>query len=318
MFEKGAKRLVVRTPAKINLYLGVLGRRQDGYHEIDSIVVPVSLFDVMTLEETAGPIELVLEGSSGVSCDSIKNESVDRNLAVRAAAALKAAAGYAGGVRIGLEKNIPIGGGLGGGSADAAGVLIGLNELWNTGFSREKLMELGARLGCDVPALVHGGPVRMQGVGERVSGLPGADLNHGGWWLVLVNPGFGVSTGDIYARHSLSLTSVANPIKGIVSALEEGKSNLAAQGLYNALQDTVFTKYPLIEMVAENLRNAGACGVLVSGSGASVFGMARDEKDAHAISERVRNWPGYSVWSRAVRILPDGVMVAHGPLEARV
>jgi 4-diphosphocytidyl-2-C-methyl-D-erythritol kinase len=155
-------------------------------------------------------------------------------------------------------------------------------------------------------------------MGEKVSGLPMANDERGVRWLVLVNPGFGVSTGDIYSRYSLSLTSVQIPITHTISALKEGDAILAVKSLFNALQDTVFRKYPLIEIIAENLRKAGASGVLLSGSGASVFGMAHNEKHAMEICERVRGLPGCSVWSRAVRILPDGVMVAHGPLEARV
>ena len=316
MLKSGTSRIVVRTPAKVNLYLGVLGRRDNGYHDIDSVVAPVSLFDSIVLESTEEEIDLVIEKSSSVSADAIEAMRPGDNLVVKAAMALKTATGYRGGARISLEKNIPIGGGLGGGSADAAGVLVGLNNLWKTEVSREKLKEIGAKIGCDVPSLVHGGPVRMEGLGERVSGLPMA--KNSGWWLVLVNPGFGVSTADIYARHSLSLTADQIPIINMISALEEGNADLAVKGLFNALQDTVFKKYPLIEMLAENLKKAGASGVLLSGSGASIFGMARDEKHALEVSERIGSMPGYSVWSRAVRILPDGVMVAHGPLEARV
>ena len=318
MSKKDPDSLLIKTPAKINLYLGVLGKRDNGYHDIESVLVPVSLFDRMLIEKTSGSIDLVLEETSSVPVDDIKNAGATENLVVKAACVLKAETGYKGGARIRLEKNIPIGGGLGGGSADAAGILIGLNQLWDTGLSREKLIEMGGRLGCDVPALVHGGPVLMEGLGEKVSRLSIAKGDKSVLWLVLVNPGFGVSTGDIYSRYSLSLTSNQNPIKHLISALEEGDKNRADKCLFNALQDTVFRKYPLIEIVAENIRKAGASGVLLSGSGASVFGMAQSEKDANEIRERVRQLPGCSVWSRAVRILPDGVMVAHGPLEARV
>lgn len=318
MSERGNSTIVVRTPAKVNLYLGILGRRNSGYHDIESVLVPVSLFDTIVMEKTDGPAEIFIDASSSVPVDSIINCSQDENLAMRAVSALKAETGYTGGVRMRLEKNIPIGGGLGGGSADAAGVLVGLNELWKTGVSRDRLTEIGGRLGCDVPALVKGGPVLMEGLGERVTNLPIAKGDSGLWWLVLVNPGFGVSTRDIYSRYSLSLTSVQIPIKHTISALKEGDEDLAVMGLFNSLQDTVFEKYPLIQIIAENLRKAGASGVLLSGSGASVFGMARDERHACEIRERVRQLPGCSVWSSVVRILPDGVMVAHGPLEARV
>ena len=318
MSKNGSNSLLVRTPAKINLYLRVLGKRDSGYHDIESVLVPVSLHDRILLEKTEESLEVIIEDSSSVPVDAIRNGHSEDNLMIKAAMALKKNTGFQGGVRMCLEKNIPIGGGLGGGSADAAGVLIGLNQLWDTGLSRKELITLGGGLGCDIPALIHGGAVLMEGLGEKVSPVSMAKGEKSLWWLVLINPGFGVSTGDIYARYSLSLTSVLNPIKHVISALKEGDANLAVKGLFNALQDTVFRKYPLIEIIAENLAKAGSSGVLLSGSGASVFGMARDEEHARELSERVRQLPGCSVWSRAVRILPDGVMVAHGPLEARV
>ena len=313
----------VRATAKVNLYLEILGRRPDGYHDIRSVVMPVSLFDEISLESTDGLVETVLvkgKGQVAGEKDLDALTSAD-NLTTQVANDLKERTGYPGGVRIHLKKGIPVGGGLGGGSADAAAVLVALNEFWRTGLSRETLMEIGSRRGSDVPALVYGGMVVMEGRGERVTRLPGngnRSNGHGGWWLVLVNPGFSVSTRDIYSRYRSPLTSGAIPFTSLVSAIHEGNLNLVAQGLFNGLQDTVFTKYPLIEMVAEGLRKGGAIGVLVSGSGASVFGLAWDEEHARSIEERVQKELGFSVWSKVVKTLPDSVTVAHGPLEARV
>lgn len=301
--------------AKINLCLEVLGKRADGYHDLRSIVAPVSLHDTVVLKH-AKTIETVFDavdlpvGGCGELPDS------PANLTTRVARALQAATGHSGGVRIGITKRIPVGGGLGGGSADAAAVLRGLVKLWNLNITPAALSHLGASLGCDIPALLHGGVVLMEGVGERTTpfqlGTP--PTSDGKWWLIIANPGFGVSTADIYARHDLSLTSGPPLYINAVSALKGGDLNSAAQSLFNGLQATVVRKYPLVGMVLDELARAGAVGALVSGSGASVFGLARHEAHARAMAAGVRAKLDGTVWTRVVTLLPDGVMAAHGPL----
>ena len=304
----------VPAPAKVNLYLDVLGALDNGYHEIRSVVAPITLCDEVLLEPADGSIELVVEGTWRELIEALPPED---NLAMRAAARLKAETGCAHGARIRLRKEIPVGGGLGGGSADAAAVLVGLNELWGTGLAREALITMGAGLGCDVPALVHGGLVCMEGMGERVAPvLQGAPNGNHCWWLVVVNPGFRVSTRDIYTRHSQSLTSRAPDYRKVLAALAEGNPVDIAAGMFNALQPTVFRKYPLIEMLVEGLKSAGAMGAMVSGSGASAFALVRDEAHGRQVESTLRDTIDYPCWSKVTRTLPDGVTVAHGPLEA--
>ena len=315
--------LTLHPAGKINLYLEVLGVRENGYHDIRSVLVPVSLHDVLTLEKAEKEIETDVRLCEGDGGDLMgwgdQGLSPKDNLATRAALALKEASGYRGGARITLEKCVPVGGGLGGGSADAAATLKGLNELWGTGLSLSELMEIGTGLGCDVPALIHGGAVSMQGMGEDVQPLDvGAEGGGQSWFVVILNPGFRVSTADVYSRCTSSLTSVDGEFKSIVSALRTGDVELAGRNLYNGLQETVFGKYPLVRILAEVLTEAGAIGSLVSGSGASVFGFASDETHARSVVERARERLEVPVWSWITRTLPDGVMVAHGPLEARV
>lgn len=311
---RGADRLALRTPAKVNLYLEIVRRRPDGYHEIRSVVTPVSLYDRVDLESTRGRVETRMTGPFAATC---AGGACCGNITTRAAFLLKRATGYRGGAKIRVRKRIPVAAGLGGGSADAAAVLIGLNRLWNTGLSRGDLMELGARLGCDVPALIHGGPVRMEGLGEKVT--PAAIAGGRGdarLWMALVYPGFGVLTADMYARCRDGLTSRTRPYTRFLSALAEGDFVSASGGLFNGLQETVFRKYPLIQIAAESLRRAGAMGVSLSGSGGCVFGLARDRRQGRHIARCVREAMGFPVWCRVVRTLPDGVTVAHGPLEA--
>ena len=313
------KRISVEAPAKINLFLEVFDKRVNGYHDIRSLIAPISLADDLVLEGTDGTVEVA------VKVDGIPDDEVEtlcgtaNNLAGRAVHALKDATGYKGGARVSIEKKIPIGGGLGGGSTDAAATLKGLNDLWETGLSTAELADIGHHLGSDIPAMVYGKAVLVEGIGERVTCLNGSTNGcRREWWIVLVNPGFGVSTRDIYARYTSFLTSSQGAFKSMLSALETGDSELAAQNLFNSLEPVIYRKYPLLEMIAEKLREVGSCGVLPSGSGASLFGVARDEAHANDISQALGDAMGQQLWRRIAKVLPDGVTVAHGPLEARV
>ncbi len=316
MFGK-SDTLEILAPAKINLFLEILGERSDGYHDLRSILIPVSLHDELTIEHTDGPVESYLADGGTVNGESLVQSDPAGNLATRAALRLKAATGYTGGARITIKKHIPVGGGLGGGSADAAATLLGLNDLWGTGLDTGALATLGGEIGCDVPALVHGGLVLVEGLGERVHPLIDAGpAPIEAMWLILVNPGFSVCTRDVYSRCTVPLTSLNGSYNSMVCSLREGDLEGVAGALFNGLEYTVFRKFPEIELIAGALKSAGSPGVLLSGSGASVFGLARSEDHAEAIRDAVQAGLGASVWCKVVRMLPDGVMVAHGPLEA--
>ena len=311
--------ITVLAAGKINLFLDVLRRRPDGYHDIRSILLPVSLQDRLVLTNAPEGIETITDESHLPFPDGGGVGESDGNLTTRAARRLRDATGHSGGVRIHLEKHIPVGGGMGGGSADAAAVLVALNRLWGTGLAPADLMRIGAAVGSDVPALVHGGAVCMEGMGDCVRPIAGAQgTNLPEWWVVLANAGVSVSTRDIYERHSRVLTSESNAYKSIVLGLEERDLEVAARGLYNALERTVFAKYPLLEMMAQALRECGAAGARLSGSGGTVFALARGRAHAVQVETEFRRRFGAWAWSQVVLTLPDGVMVAHGPLEARV
>ena len=181
-----ARRLVLRTAAKVNLTLEVLGKRADGYHEITTVMQAVDLSDRIILDD-ADDLELCC-GAADLPTDA-------RNLALQAALALRQAAGVARGARIELDKRIPVAAGLGGGSANAAGVLVGLNRLWGLRWSVERLDEIAATLGSDVPFFLRGGAALGTGRGEKVAALPARSLA-----LVLVNPRFPSSTAEMYGR----------------------------------------------------------------------------------------------------------------------
>lgn len=304
----------VLAPAKVNLYLEVLGERANGYHDIRSIMVPISLCDRITIEKMHGEIDTVIGTRGDIRDCAEKIASNGSNIATRAAEALKKYAQYRGGAHICIEKSIPLGGGLGGGSADAAAVLRGLNECWGLNMPVRKLMEIGSTIGCDIPGILYGGAVCVQGLGEHVTPVPMHKANgNGKWWLVLVNPGIHVSTKDIYTRCKTALTSTKRPITNAISALESGDVERAARGLFNGLEATVFLKYPMICMIAERLKKAGVIGSLLCGSGASVFGLARNEEHAREIAARFADNPGFPAWSRVVSTMPDGVIGSTRP-----
>ena len=248
--------------AKVNLSLEVLGRRPDGYHEIRSVVLPISLSDTLTLDDAA-------EGA--VVSDSPYG---DNDLAVRAAKALLSD-GARGGVSISMAKRIPAGGGLGGGSADAAAVLVALNSMWNLGRSPMELAAIGARVGSDVPSLVLAQhfrrPVLMEGRGERVRILRDDEIValDIGEFVVLANPGTSSSTAEVYAR--------CRPASG------------AERGFANGLQSAACELYPEISAVIDALSAAGAARVMMTGSGSTAFGFADDESSAEKIAAHMKS-----------------------------
>jgi len=299
------KRIEIQAPAKVNLFLDILGKRPDKYHDIRSLLVPVALFDKVVIETRGQGIETIVDSKimfEGIPWPVSMVKDAD-NLTTRAARLLKETTGYPGGARIVLEKRIPIAGGLGGGSSDAAAVLNGLNTIWNTGLSREELMNLGSSLGSDVPALVHDGVVCMEGTGDRVTPVP---MNTGcSLWMVLVNPGFGVSTTDIYSRYTPDLTSVSSQtmFDRVLSGLADGCQQRIAGGLFNVLQKTVFRKYPLLELIKKELEKAGAMGVLLSGTGATVFALVQDADHGRKVEVRLRESVDCPVWTGIVKAI---------------
>ena len=311
MFATHGK-LVLEAPAKINLSLEVLGKRADGYHELRSVVMPVALCDRVELTLGGRAIEVAVTADAGV--DLSRLGPPDANLAYRAARLMQLHHGAPAGLSIKIHKRIPIGGGLGGGSADAAAVLAGLNQLGRLGLPSGILQTLGAELGSDVPALLCGGAVRMEGRGERVASiLADAPRPVPGFWLVIANPGVFVPTCEAYRTCICTggLTERPNSFNNVVSSVRRGDVFGAAAALFNGLEPGVFAAYPATAGLVAHLRDAGGLGVLLSGSGASVFALVRDK--AHG--EDVRRKLGAGVWSTVTKTLPDGVMVAHGPLE---
>ena len=196
--------------AKINWTLDIVGKREDGYHLMDMLMQPISLADDITLL----PQEELTLSVSGFP----RVNPGPENLALRAAVLLKQATGYTGGASIHVHKRIPVGAGMGGGSADAAGVLAGLNRLWGTGLTQAELETLGLQLGADVPFCLRGGLQRAQGVGELLTPLPCGGL----YWLVVIQPCPGLSTKEVFSRFSLEACEGKPDTQGAAEALAQG------------------------------------------------------------------------------------------------
>ena len=256
----------LRAPAKVNLRLEVFGKRPDGFHEIKTWICPISLADEVTLEQTNEPTVTV--SSSDPDLPSGRD-----NLAHRAAALFLEETGINRGIKIHILKRIPVAAGLGGGSSDAAAVLRGMNMLWETNLSQERLMEVGAVLGSDVPFFVLGRSAVMGGRGERlVALLPPVQT-----WMVVINPGVPLSTQKVYETGGWGLTKPGRDTKIVVYPQDREKLR---HFLRNDLERPAIWLMPVIDKAKRCLRGVGAHGTLMAGSGPSVFGLFPGQKEA--------------------------------------
>ena len=281
------KKVFLRSPAKVNLWLEVLGKRKDGYHNIESIIDTVSLYDRITLQETPGRIEV---SSNGLKIPQKKN------LVYQSALLLKSELKIKDGVKIKVEKGIPLSSGLGGGSSDAATTLLGLNKLWKVNLTYERLIDLAAKLGSDVPFFIKKGRCLVRGRGELVSLLSSSPKI----WYVIVVPKISVSTKIVYRQLGRNLTQRKNSIK-ILSALNQGDLEKIGKEIFNRLEEVSLEKYPMIRSFKEGLKKSGALAVLMSGSGGALFGIARSKEDACLIASRLKKGKVFVVGSQQNR-----------------
>jgi 4-diphosphocytidyl-2-C-methyl-D-erythritol kinase len=278
------RRLAVSASAKVNLTLEVLGKRSDGYHEIATVLQAVDLADRIMLEDASDSVVF------GTDSPNVPPDA--DNLVARAAALLKHAAGVERGARLRLEKRIPVAAGLGGGSSDAAATLLGLNRLWRLRWSLGRLAEVAAVLGSDVPFFLRGGRALATGRGECVRRLEGG----GGYAIVLVNPNLALSTREVYGRVTERVFSDGARTQAMIRALARRNAAQVAASLYNGLERVVEPAYPVIGQMKAALVGAGALGAAMSGSGPTVFGIARSRDHARQIRRRVAR-ASWSCWS---------------------
>lgn len=264
-------------PAKVNYRLDVLRKRPDGYHDLRMIMQRVDLCD--TIEITLGAKEGIR-----VTCGRDGVPDGPGNIAWRAAEALLALAAQPVGIDIAITKNIPVAAGLGGGSSDAATVLMGLNELLGLGLSDERLMEIGVTLGADVPFFVFKKTALAEGIGEKLTAIDRVPQA----WIVLVNPNVHVSTSWVY--QNLQLTS-GRDIHTIPSFFDSIGDLCAILG--NDLETVTVRRFPVIREIKERLKTAGASCALMSGSGPTVFGIFAGEAEARRAAETIAHESGW-------------------------
>jgi 4-diphosphocytidyl-2-C-methyl-D-erythritol kinase len=284
---------VLSAAAKVNLTLEVLGRRADGYHEIATVMQTVDLADRLTLEDADG-LEL------RTSAPDVPTDAT--NLALRAAVALRDAAGVHRGVRIRLDKRIPVAAGLGGGSTDAAAVLVGLNRLWRLRWPLGRLEGIATTLGMDVPFFLRGGTALGTGRGERLHPVAGPGLA-----LVLVNPGLGASTAETYGRVTSAMYTDGAHSRALLAALRSRRTGRVAEHLCNGLEGAVGPVQQHVVKIKAALLAAGALGASMSGSGPTVFGLARSWEHARQLRARLARvswscWAVRTIRGPAVRI----------------
>ena len=267
----------ILSPAKINLFLQVTGKRPDGLHELFSLMCCLDFFDIIFLQFGGNKIE--------IESSSLQIPIDETNVAHKAATLFFKTLKTTDGLNIRIEKSIPVAAGLGGGSSNAASVLIGLNQHYEFPFSRDELMSMGLELGADVPFFLFQKPAFASGVGEKLEAYPGSLPYH----ILLLHPGIEVHTGEVFQNLNLRLTKCK---KIITKPFLKQSGFDASLHLCNDLETVTISKHPVIESLKKQLLALGALGALMSGSGPTVFGLFSDPRKAdearQAIGRNIR------------------------------
>lgn len=263
--------------AKINLGLDVLGKREDGYHEVRMIMQTIRMYDQLDMRKSVEPGIHLTTNKKYIPVD-------ENNLVWRAAKLMMDTCGIMEGVSIHLHKVIPVAAGMAGGSSDAAATLVGMNRLFHCGLSKEKLMELGVQIGADVPYCVLRGTALAEGIGEKLTVLPPMP----DCWILIGKPGISVSTKYVYTALDLNTDTVHPDIDGMKKALEDGNLYGITERMGNVLQDVTIPAYPEVERIKEQMKALGAVNAMMSGSGPTVFGIFDNEEKAQEACQKLR------------------------------
>ncbi len=275
----------VDCPAKINLFLEILGERDDGYHEVTTVMQTIELYDRLFFRVKKSGVDIYCSDSS-VPTD-------ERNLIFKAAQLLLDETGVKCGVRVEIEKRIPVASGLGGASSNAAGAFIALNQLWNLGLTKDSLLNLSGKVGTDIAFFIHlanddssafsGGTLLGKGRGNELTDIPSLPDSR----LILVAPSFAVSTKRAYESLHLELTGSKKDSKMIIDTFQSGDLSMISKFLFNRFEEVVVPKYPVIGSIKRELLQEGAAGALMSGSGPVVFGLFPDSEKTKRIAKEI-------------------------------
>lgn len=266
--------LIIDAYGKINLALDVLYKRSDGYHEINTVMQQISLKDRLIFKELDKGIEIESRG--------LKVPLDGSNLVCKAWEHLKAISGIDKGIHITIEKNIPIAAGLAGGSTDAAATLKALNQLWNLNLSKERLMEIGVKIGADVPFCLLGGTALAEGIGEVLTPLDSFQGVH----ILLGNPGIGVSTEYAYGKLDLK-NKDPHDLNRLLACIKSRDLECVGESVENIMEAEIIGENPIIKAIKQNMLSTGALGTLMSGSGPTVFGIYQDKPSIIKAKEKL-------------------------------
>lgn len=262
--------------AKINLGLDVVGRLENGYHEVKMVMQTVGIYDELSFTK--------VESGITVTTDSGELPTDENNLIYKAAKLMIETYGIQEGVRIHLQKNIPIAAGMAGGSTDAAATMKGINRLFDLGCTLKELMELGVKIGADVPYCILGGTALAEGIGEKLTALPEAPE----CYLLVAKPDISVSTKYVYEHLDAEGVAEHPDIDGMVKAIEEGSLQGILNRMGNVLENVTVKAHPVIDTIKERMKELGAVGSMMSGSGPTVFGIFLEEAKAQEAYEQIK------------------------------
>lgn len=271
------RQIELKALAKINLGLDVLGKRENGYHDVRMIMQSIYLYDDVKIEKTE---------ESGIFLETNLHflPTDSSNIAYKAAQMLLEEFDISQGVKIGLNKHIPVAAGLAGGSSNAAAVLFGMNRLFALHLTQEELMERGVKLGADVPYCIMRGTVLAEGIGEQLHKLPAMPK----CTVLIAKPPVSVSTKMVYEALDAKEILVHPDIDGLIQGLEQGSLRRVASCMGNVLEDVTIPMYPVIDKIKEEMQACGALNAMMSGSGPTVFGLFENRADARKAQARIR------------------------------
>ena len=267
----------IKAYAKINISLDIVGKREsDGYHLLKMIMQNIDLYDEISIEKQK-------EGIT-ITCNKNYVPTDSRNLAYKAASLFKETYNIKDGVHIDIVKNIPVSAGLAGGSTDAAAVLKLMNKIFEVNVSDEELMNIGLKLGADIPYCINGGTALCEGIGEKITTLPPFKDKI----LVLVKPSFGVSTKEVYKSFNLDRVKVHPKTESLIEAMEQDNLYYVANNMKNLLENVTLRKHNILIKIKEDMNRYGAVGSMMSGSGPSVFAFFDDMLKAQRCYEKMK------------------------------
>lgn len=273
--------MILQAPAKINLTLDVVGKREDGYHDVRMIMETVSLYDTIILHKTRGGIEL--------KCNLYYVPTDERNIAFKAAKIFFEETGINCGISINIKKRIPVAAGLAGGSTDGAAVLKGINRMFGHPLNSTRLEELAARLGADVPYCLNGRLALAEGVGEKLTRLGEMPRT----LVLLAKPDVSLSTKWVYQNLRWDEVSGHPDTDGALEAIKNGDIRSLSQKMYNVLEEVSVTRYPVIRQIEKVMLEYGALSAMMSGSGPTVFGLFDDEEKAGNAMKELKKMCGF-------------------------